>query len=108
MPYKFLIVSIQDVGRAEAGIPANVAPGTPDPEHASPERQRREGFPGVEDTRKTTVAEFVRIRSLPRTSEFSRIRLRKCFTALPNGAIPESSRQSKDSSQNPVARAFDG
>jgi hypothetical protein len=32
------------------------------------------------------VAEFVRIRSLPRTSEFSRIRLRKSFTALRAGA----------------------
>jgi hypothetical protein len=58
-----------------------------DPEHASPERQRREGSPGVENTGKTTVAEFVRIRNARKSSEFSRIRLRKSFTALPFRAL---------------------
>jgi hypothetical protein len=41
------------------------------------------------------VAEFVRIRSLPRTSEFSRIRLRKCFTALGQGAKLTADKQDR-------------
>jgi hypothetical protein len=60
-----------------------------------PNGQRREGSPGVENTGKTTVAEFVRIRNARKSSEFSRIRLRKSFTALPNGAEHTSPGQSE-------------
>jgi hypothetical protein len=140
-------------GQSEAGVPANVAPGTPAPEHASPERAKQDSLGvcsalsgnAVKDflTRKKAceriVAEFVRIRNARKSSEFSRIRLRKSFTALPFralricgfttwgvargscrvavpqadlfrpfGAMHESSRQSKGSSQNPVPRASAG
>lgn len=48
-----------------------------------PFRQRRERFLGMEKAGKTVVAEVVRLRSVSRTPEFSRIRLRRTFTALP-------------------------
>ena len=50
--------------------------------------QRCEAFFATENAGKTMVAEVVRLRSLPRAPEFSRIRLRKCFTALPAMRLP--------------------
>jgi hypothetical protein len=57
-------------GQSEAGVPANVAPGTPDPEHASPERQRREAF---SDAEKGLRADRSRIRENSECSQIIRI-----------------------------------